>query len=249
MHPPQAKVKQHAYSHGSSTIRVVLCFDEFHPRPFKACIFCVFRFTVNWFPGCTPRLCSQVVYEDIMRWLFALHLRAPGCSVMLVANKCDGSIGDFAATAEAVEKRARELSKTWQEKRKIPDLTKVRLLRHPSLVSCDDGGGLSEVIDRVATQGATSAKVPPSWGLALTFLDALRDKRCPLSAARKYLGLGARSGEIHEDETPSVFMTKAALCERWNGLVESVEGELPSEADRMAVSDPESALEGALLMR
>ncbi|CAN0200264.1 unnamed protein product, partial [Scytosiphon promiscuus] len=189
---------------------------------------------------------DEVVREDIMRWLFVLHLRAPGCSVILVANKCDGSIEDFAATAERVEERARELLKTWQKDRQIPGMTEVALLPHPSRVSCDDGGGLSEMIDRVAAHGATSASVPPSWGLALAFLDALREKRAPLSAARKYLGLEARSEEADEDASPSLYMTKAALLKRWKGVVQGVTGELRSEVERMAVSDPESAIEGAV---
>ncbi|CAM9525926.1 unnamed protein product [Scytosiphon promiscuus] len=198
--------------------------------------------------GKTGPSLDEVIYEDIMRWLFTLHMRAPGCSVILVANKCDGSLEDFVDTAETVEARARELLKTWQEKRKIPGMTDVTLLRHPSRVSCRDGGGLSQVIDRVGNHGATSVSVPPSWGLALTFLDALRDKRSPLQAARKYLGLDARSEDTHDDASPSVFMTKAALLQRWMGVVQGVEGELRSEADKMAVSDPESALEGALWM-
>ncbi|CAM9844456.1 unnamed protein product, partial [Scytosiphon promiscuus] len=189
---------------------------------------------------------DEVVREDIMRWLFVLHLRAPGCSVILIANKCDGSIEDFAATAERVEERARELLKIWQRNRKIPGMTKLALQPHPSRVSCDDGGGLSEAIDRVAAHGATSASVPPSWGLALAFLDALREKDAPLPAARKYLGLEARSEEADEDASPSLYMTKAALLDRWKGVVQGVKGELRSEVERMAVSDPESALEGAV---
>lgn len=168
---------------------------------------------------------------------------------MLVANKCDGLIEDFAATVQAVDQRARELLEMWQEDREIPDMTEVTLLRPSSLVSCRDGGGLSKVVDRIASHGATSTSVPPAWGLALTFLDALREKRDPFGAARECLGLDASPKKTPKDAAPSLFMTKAALFELWKGVVESVGGDLSSEAEKMAVSNPESALEGALWIR
>lgn len=58
-----------------------------------------------------------------------------------------------------------------------------------SLVSCDDGSGLSALIDRIAAQGATSISVPPAWGLALKVIDALRGGEEPLRAAREHLNL------------------------------------------------------------
>lgn len=60
-----------------------------------------------------------------------------------------------------------------------------------SVVSCLNGFGLPELIDRVAAQGATSISVPPAWGLALRFIDALRGGEEPLQAAREHLGLAS----------------------------------------------------------
>ncbi|CBJ25495.1 LRR-GTPase of the ROCO family [Ectocarpus siliculosus] len=187
---------------------------------------------------------DKVVSEDIMKWLYALHLRVPGSAVLLVANKCDGSLQEFVGTAGAVESSARRQLQEWQGNRKSPGVTKLTILQQPSLVSCDDGGGLSEVIARVDAQGATSIVVPPSWGLALAFLDALRDSRDPEPATRRFLHLdfdaevGAAQG--------SSFMTESTLFQRWNDTVKSVAGELTSPAERMAVSDHHGAMEGAL---
>lgn len=77
---------------------------------------------------------EQVIFEDIMRWLYSLHLRAPGSTAMLVANHCDGmgvgdlesaSVGsttngeDFARTAGLVEEHVRKLLKEWRDRRGI----------------------------------------------------------------------------------------------------------------------------------
>lgn len=191
-----------------------------------------------------------------MRWLFALHLRAPGCSVMLVANKCDGSIEDFRATAEMVEARVATLLQEWKDRRggmrgpPFPQRRRqVKVLPGTNLVSCRDGGGLPEMISRVAGHGATSISVSPSWGLALEFLDALRKKRSPVKAAREYLGLMASSEESLEDVSGASLLAKESLSQIWNGVVQRVTGELELEAQKVAVSDPDGALEGALWIR
>lgn len=44
-------------------------------------------------------------------------------------------------------------------------------------------------------------------------------------------------------------MTKAALFERWNDIVRSVEGALTTAAEKMAVRNPDVALEAALSIR
>ena len=44
-------------------------------------------------------------------------------------------------------------------------------------------------------------------------------------------------------------MTKVALSHRWTGIVRSVEEELQSTAEKMAVCNPASALEAALWIR
>ncbi|CAM9502576.1 unnamed protein product [Ectocarpus fasciculatus] len=192
---------------------------------------------------------DEVVFQDIMRWLYALHLRAPGSTVILVANKCDGSIEDFTGTAAMVEERVTVLREKWLNGRGFSGTrinTAITVLQQPSLVSCRDGGGLQEMIDRVAAQGATSMSVPPAWGLALTFLDALRDSRDPQQACRDCLGLGSSPKVGAGSEPGTSFFTENSLVEQWKSVVQSVEGELRSDAEKMAVSDPESAIEGAL---
>lgn len=224
-----------------------------------------------------------------MHWLFALHLRAPGSTVMLVANKCDRQVDGFAGIAHKVEQRAAELLRVWQHQRGLrhnllPTATtdrgcnaahqgagasnpvwsarqaEVAVLPEPSLVSClDDGSspqacGLSALIDRVAAQAVTAIRVPPAWGLALKVIDALRETRDPLQAARAHLGVAATtpapavSGRARHLEDTS-FVSRKALVERWNRVVRSLEGELESAAEKMAVSNPDRALEGALWIR
>lgn len=170
-----------------------------------------------------------------MLWLFALHLRAPGSTVILVANKCDGdSTDEFAIVADRVTRRVTELLQEWESRRGIQSTTQSRsatrsrgrgrmaastpaaasaatgagttvtsttrrrrvtegtiLLPEPSLVSCLDGSGLAELIDRVAEQGATCISVPPAWGLALRVIDALRGGHEPLQAAREHVRLSS----------------------------------------------------------
>lgn len=224
-----------------------------------------------------------------MHWLIALHLRAPGSTVMLVANKCDGRVDGFAGVANKVEQRAVELLREWQEQRgtrrylqptaaidrgrsAVPQgagactavwsvrRAEVTVLPEPSLVSClDDGSspeacGLLALIHRVAAQAATAVRVPPAWGLALKVIDALREKKDPLQAARAHLGVGAVtpvpvvSGGVRYLEDAS-FVSRKALVERWNSVLRNLEGELVSAAEKMAVSNPDRALEGALWIR
>lgn len=190
-----------------------------------------------------------------MSWLFALHLRAPDSTVLLVANKCDGPIGDFSETIRRVEERIHELLKDWQDNRGIPgeavpDPATLNLLPHVSPVSCGNGWGLSQMVDRVAGQGGTSISVPPAWGLALAVLDALRDQKAALGAARQHLKLPS-SSQDRADSTPSFYFSKEALRRLWRGVIRSLleSGELQSTAEKVAVSNPDSALEGALWIR
>ncbi|CAN0570976.1 unnamed protein product, partial [Ectocarpus sp. 12 AP-2014] len=81
---------------------------------------------------------DKVVSEDIMKWLYALHLRVPRSAVLLVANKCDGSLQDFVGTAGAVESSVRRQLQKWEGNRKSPGMTELTILPQPSLVSCDD---------------------------------------------------------------------------------------------------------------
>lgn len=232
----------------------------------------------------------QIIMEDIMQWLFTLHLRAPGSTVMLVANKCDGRLDDFAGITNRVKKRATELLQDWQHQRGLQPTTlqptaavdrgfnavpqgggssiafpsvrraELTVLLEPSLISCLDdlsspqACGLSALIDRVAAQAATAVRVPPAWGLALEVIDALREKRDPLQAARAHVGVGATSpapvaswGAGQSED--SSFISREALVERWNSVVRHLEGELESPAEKMAVSNPDRALEGALWIR
>lgn len=190
-----------------------------------------------------------------MTWLYALHLRAPDSTVILVANKCDGSVDAFSATVQAVSERVGELLQDWQDSRgihgQVPSRSKtLSLLPRVSLVSCADGLGLSDLVDRVAGQGGTSFSVPPAWDLALAVLDALRDNKAPLGVARKHLNLssGSRDGA---DNVSNLFIPTKALTRQWQSVLGKLDasGELRSEEQQAVLKNPDSALQGSLQIR
>lgn len=55
--------------------------------------------------------------------------------------------------------------------------------------------------------------------------------------------------EGEESESRSPFMKTAALFDRWMSIVRSVEGNLASAAEKMAVRNPDGALQAALWIR
>ena len=173
-----------------------------------------------------------------MRWLYTLHLRAPGATVILVANKCDGSLVAFEETTESVKRLVSRLLNEWQSRRSANrrnggDVTVVRLLDDVSRTSCVGYGGVDELVERISKEGATSIQVPPAWDLALEVLDALRVRRDPLHAARAHLGLNETSAEFGEtiEEVTNTFTIKKKLPELWHGIVRRVSGEFQSAED------------------
>ncbi|CAM9253300.1 unnamed protein product, partial [Sphacelaria rigidula] len=107
---------------------------------------------------------DEVIHEDIMRWLYYLYLRAPGSTVILVANKCDGSVDDFADTVKKVHIRVRDLLDEWHENRGLGGqcsgrVTDLNILPRISRVSCDARGspeasGLPVLVDLILKQAA-----------------------------------------------------------------------------------------------
>lgn len=191
-----------------------------------------------------------------MSWLYALHLRAPDSTVILVANKCDGPVKDFSETVETVTDRAGELLQDWKDSRGIHGQcpsrsTTLTLLPGTSSVSCVDGSGLSDLVDRVASQGGTSFRVPPAWDLALVVLDALRDNKAPLGVAREHLQLspGAQNGA--GNMTSNLFIPRKDLIRQWQSVLGKLErsGELRSEEQRAVFKNPDGALKGSLQIR
>ena len=187
-----------------------------------------------------------------MRWLYTLHLRASGATVILVANKCDASLADFETTTDSVEKLVKHLLKEWQSRRRLNrrnrgDGTVVSLLHGVSRTSCVDYGGIERLIERISEHGATSIQVPPAWDLALNVVDALRANGDPLRAARAHLGL--KETEEANKKLNSTFTTENQLFELWEGIVRQVSEELQSAEDMAAVSNWENALNGALWIR
>ncbi|CAN0387308.1 unnamed protein product, partial [Ascophyllum nodosum] len=117
---------------------------------------------VTKFDGLTGNDLTKAVDKSVTTWLRTLHLRAPGATVMLVANKCDEELYLFAEMAGRVEKAARKAMMDWQH-----DVKGVNLLEGVSHVSCKSYGGIETLVERVLEQGSTSIQVPPAWELAL----------------------------------------------------------------------------------
>ena len=187
-----------------------------------------------------------------MRWLYILHLRAPGATVILVANKCDTSLSDFAETTKKIEKLVKHLLKELQNRRKAGDVTVVRLLDGVSPTSCANYGGIEALVGRISGEGATSIQIPPAWDLALKVLDALRAGHNPLRAAQAHLGLNETSAELGEtiEGVTNTFTTKSELQILWQDIVCQVSRELQSSAkDMTATYNRKSALNGALWIR
>lgn len=173
---------------------------------------------------------------------------------MLVANKCDKSAGDLSEIVQRAVTRVREVLSDWQSNRGIPGqvgnpIPTLNLLLLPSLVSCDDAFGLSDLIERIAGEGGTSISIPPAWDLALAVVDALRDKEEPLMSAREHLGLCSIA--VSSRHMPELFMSRRALSQLWGDILEHLRdsSELRTAAQLAAVTNADSALKGALWIR
>ena len=80
------------------------------------------------------------------------------------------------------------------------------------------------------------------------------DTRLDVQISDKRVSVEEDPAEGEESESDSLesrspFMKTAALLDRWMAIVRSVEGDITSAAEKMAVRNPESALEAALWIR
>ena len=225
----------------------------------------------------------QAIHDIIMRWLYTLHLRAPGATVLLVANKIDLAVDDAAETVRRVEKRVRIKLQEWKDRRgpgqssneyghaSPHKSTEINLLKGSSLVSCDNFDGISTLIKRILDQYVSPIEVPPSWELAMEFINALRGQRSPVHACLEYLKLPV-TGENVGTEWWGTFITKEELSSMWRNVVGKAKGEmlqtsksgmsrpwenlvtrvtggLSEGGNDAAVNNSDSALEGALQIR
>lgn len=125
-----------------------------------------------------------------------------------------------------------------------------------SLVTCEKGSpqaSLEALIARIADQDKTSIMVPPAREFALTVLDAMRDGRAPLAAARECMNLTSNPGVSRKEVVGEghEFMAEADLLECWGKIVQSVKGELGSDVPREdgSIRSKASAMEGAFWIR
>eukprot|EP00752_Nemacystus_decipiens_P012508 g11078.t2 len=196
---------------------------------------------------------DEVIEAGIMPWLRCLSFRAPGCRVILVANKCDASIDDFIKTTERVEKRVRELLDEWSNDRGLRGQSEglakgLTILPGVSRVSClpdnfRQTSGLTALTSRIHDQAATSIRVPPAWVLALGVTGALRAGDEPIRAAREKLRLPTtNTTDEGVSRITSPFVSRAELSRQWRHVVGTLEGEAPAAA----MVNPDGALDGAL---
>ncbi|CAN0156577.1 unnamed protein product [Ascophyllum nodosum] len=197
---------------------------------------------VTKFDGLTGNDLTKAVNKSITPWLHTLHFRAPGATVMLVANKCDKELDSYVETTRIVEKAARKSMMDWRH-----GVKGVNLLDGVSRVSCKSYGGIDTLVERVLEQGSTSIQVPPAWELALKVVDALRDGYKPLQAARKHLKLAdAGTTRIPVNMVIDNIVTKSNLVKLWENVVGQVSPALQELGQMAAVSSWETALDGAL---
>jgi len=176
---------------------------------------------------------DQEVHERIVRWLYTIHLRAPGTTVILVANKCDTiPISDVKRTVQRVEKRVKEDLKVWKNKRGA-NHQDVKLLERSFPVSCENYDGIPDLRKQIMQQGATEIYVPPSWDLALNFIGELKSLNSPTNVARGNLGL-LSTAAVEGTDLSGPFITMEKLSDHWS---------------KKAGDGMDSALEGALWIR
>lgn len=168
-----------------------------------------------------------------MRWLYAVHLRAPGTTVILVANKCDTiPSSDVEGTVQRVEKRVKEDLKAWKNERGA-NHQDVKLLEPSFPISCEDYAGIPALRGQIMQQGATEIYVPPSWDLALNFIGELKSLNSPRNVARGNLGLPSTAA-VKRTDLSGPFITMEKLSEHWS---------------KIAGDCTDSALKGALWIR
>ena len=157
---------------------------------------------------------DQEVHERIVRWLYTIHLRAPGTTVILVANKCDTiPISDVKRTVQRVEKRVKEDLKVWKNKRGA-NHQDVKLLERSFPVSCENYDGIPDLRKQIMQQGATEIYVPPSWDLALNFIGELKSLNSPRNVTRGNLGL-LSTAAVEGMDLSGPFITMEKLSEHW----------------------------------
>jgi len=231
---------------------------------------------------------DQVIHDIIMRWLYTLHLRAPGATVLLVANKCDRAVKGAAETVRMVERRVIIMLQEWKDRRGLRQNSgmdgfddrvfrhgntsaEVNVLEGSSIISCDNYDGIPTLIERILAQCVSSIEVPPAWELALEVINALRCKRSPMRAAFDYIQLPVlvqnddacwSRSFITKEELSSIWKSvvgkakdemlrtnRSGMSRLWQDVVRRViEGISPTD-NEAAVSNPDSALEGALQIR
>lgn len=184
----------------------------------------------------------------IMRWLYNLHLRAPGVTVILVANKCDKATDDVEETIRKVEKRVNLMLNDWKNRRGQKHPKEVNLLSDSFPVSCDNYTGITALINRINQHGATEIMVPPAWDLALHVVDALRHRRSPINAARRYMGSPVDDAAEGEMQSGS-FIPRDDLSDLWSRIEGEVTDGVREAKDGGAFNNWDSALEGALWIR
>lgn len=180
----------------------------------------------------------------IMRWLYTIHLRTPGATVLLVANKCDRAVNDVAETAQRVERRVTTLLQQWKDRRGLgqnsgeygfafedfdfrrdKNNAEISMLKGSSLISCDDYEGIPALIGRILQQTVSSIEVPPAWELALETINALRCKCPPVFAALKHLQLPATIENVDACWS-GPFITKEELIRLWRNVVGTIKDEI-----------------------
>lgn len=214
---------------------------------------------------------SQALEKELMEWVTALHHRAPGSTVILVGthkDRCEGGgwctqqiarLGPTPFLNQAMEDVGNTLNDTYEAWKKCrhkanmsPSL-EYGVTVNPDVVfvSSSSGvpntcNGISDLLDLLGKQNGTKSWIPPSWGLALVVLDALRDGQEPVDAVESSLNRLQPPQPSSDSPTSEKGKITAIdmdfIKEQWNKVQEW----LPLEHK---ARDPSFAMESALALR
>lgn len=208
---------------------------------------------------------SQAPTDKLLDWLAALHLRAPHATVLLVGthkDKCVPSNWFTAALArlgrsQHIEDSLAEIERSlikkherWMKDRRGGAVNRgmderLTLEKGVHLVSSSPSSrasGLSELQDLLRKHGPrTRSWIPPSWGLALAVLRALRAGIEPMAAAVCHI-----NGTHPPLPTfrPHNWITMEEIRRHWNKVQN-----YPRLPQEFRAADSAFALESALDLR
>lgn len=204
----------------------------------------------------------QALTDRLLDWLAALHLRVPHATVILVGTHKDKCVPRKAHAAwlrpsKPIEDSLKEIElsltkkhEQWMKDRRggavirsiDETLTLEKGIHLVSSSPSSRASGLFELQDLLRKHTPSKrSRIPPSWGLALVVLGALRAGIDPMAAAVGHIN---RTDPPEPTSPPRNWITMGEIEDRWN----QIQGD-PGLAGEFRAADSAFALESALDLR